>query len=277
MINSNMRSSQKVNFLPRGRRRHVFAFPLFVMLFIILITVSANLRAATPDSLMQIANKAYNAGNYDSAINVYQKIANKGLESAKLYYNLGNAYFKNGDVPSAILYYERAKKLAPNNEDIEFNINIANSMIVDKIERVPRLFYQRWWNYFYNMFNANAWAIIAIVSWFILVFFIGVFILSKSRGARKIAFYFGLLFLLISVAVFGLAAQKYVNTREHNEAIVFTPTITVKSSPTMNAVDLFVIHEGTKVRVLDEVNDWVKIRIPNGSIGWLPAHSVKRI
>lgn len=277
MINSNMRSSQKVNFLPRGRRRHVFAFPLFVMLFIILITVSANLRAANPDSLMQIANNAYNAGDYDSAIHVYQKIANKGLESAKLYYNLGNAYFKNGDVPSAILYYERAKKLAPNNEDIEFNINIANSMIVDKIERVPRLFYQRWWNYFYNMFNANAWAIIAIVSWFILVFFIGVFILSKSRGARKIAFYFGLLFLLISVAVFGLAAQKYVNTREHNEAIVFTPTITVKSSPTMNAVDLFVIHEGTKVRVLDEVNDWVKIRIPNGSIGWLPAHSVKRI
>ena len=277
MINSNMSSSQKVNILIQRRRGHVFAFPLFVMLFIILITVSANLRAATPDSLMQIANKAYNAGNYDSAINVYQKIANKGLESAKLYYNLGNAYFKNGDVPSAILYYERAKKLAPNNEDIEFNINIANSMIVDKIERVPRLFYQRWWNYFYNMFNANAWAIIAIVSWFILVFFIGVFILSKSRGARKIAFYFGLLFLLISVAVFGLAAQKYVNTREHNEAIVFTPTITVKSSPTMNAVDLFVIHEGTKVRVLDEVNDWVKIRIPNGSIGWLPAHSVKRI
>jgi len=247
------------------------------LLFSLLFLFTMNLSAANPDSLMQIANNAYNEGNYDSAINVYNRIAEQGLESAKLYYNIGNAYFKNGDIPSALLYYERAKKLAPNDEDIEFNINIANSMIVDKIERVPRLFYQRWWDYFYNMFNADVWAVIAVVSWFILIFFVGVFILSGSRGARKTAFYFALLFFLISVAVFGLAAQKYVNTREHKEAIVFTPTITVKSSPTMNAVDLFVIHEGTKVRVLDEVNDWVKIRIPNGSIGWLPATSVKRI
>ena len=247
------------------------------LFFFVVFLFSNDLKATSPDSLMQIANNAYNAGDYDSAINVYQRIADQGLESAKLYYNMGNAYFKKGDTPSALLYYEKAKKLAPNDEDIEFNINIANSMIVDKIEQVPRLFYQRWWDYFYNMFNANDWAVIAVISWFILVLFIGIFILSKSRGSRKTAFYLGLLFLLISVAVFGLAAQKYVNTREHNEAIVFTPTITVKSSPTMNAVDLFVIHEGTKVRVLDEVNDWVKIRIPNGSIGWLPAHSVKRI
>ncbi|NOX86338.1 MAG: tetratricopeptide repeat protein [Chlorobi bacterium] len=258
-------------------RKIILAFGMTALMIFVLILSSGNLKAANPDSLMLIANNAYNEGNYDSAINVYQRIANQGLESAKLYYNMGNAYFKNGDIPSALLYYEKAKKLDPNNEDIEFNINIANSMIVDKIERVPRLFYQRWWDYFYNMFNANAWAVIAVVSWFILVFFIGIFILSRSRGARKTAFYFGLLFFLISVAVFGLASQKYVNTREHKEAIVFTPTITVKSSPTMNAVDLFVIHEGTKVRILDEVNDWVKIRIPNGSIGWLPAHSVKKI
>jgi len=257
--------------------RAVLPLKIFALFFFVMLLFTADLKAAGPDSLMQMANNAYNAGDYDSAINVYQKIADQGLESAKLFYNMGNAYFKNGDVPSALLYYEKAKKLAPNDEDIEFNINIANSMIVDKIEHVPQLFYQRWWSYFYNMFNANDWAVIAVISWFILVLFIGIFILSKSRGSRKVAFYLGLLFLLISVAVFGLAAQKYVNTREHKEAIVFTPTITVKSSPTMNAVDLFVIHEGTKVRVLDEVNDWVKIRIPNGSIGWLPAQSVKRI
>lgn len=244
---------------------------------VILLLFSFSVRASGPDSLMQTANNAYNEGLYDSALNVYHRIMDQGFESAKLYYNMGNAYFKNRNIPSAILYYEKAKKLAPNDEDIDFNINLANSMIVDKIEKIPELFYTRWWNYFYNLFNANTWAVIAVVSWFILIFFIGIFILSKTRGAKKTAFYFGVLFLLISIAVFGLASQKYYYTREHQDAIIFTPTITVKSSPTMNAVDLFVIHEGTKVHILDQVNDWVKIRIPNGSIGWLPAKSLERI
>ena len=255
-----------------GLYRH--AAVLISVLFIFLSTSSI---ASNPDSLMQTANNAYNDGLYDSAIRVYRILENQGLESTALYYNMGNAYFKDNDVASSILYYEKAKKLAPNDEDIEYNLGIANSLIVDKIEKVPELFYKQWWNYFYNMFNADTWTILSIASWFVLVFFIGLFIIAKTRKNRKFAFYFGLLFLFTSLATFGLASQKYYYSVEEQEAIIFTPTLTVKSSPTMNAVDLFVVHEGTKVRILDEVNEWVKIKIPDGSVGWLPGNSIKEI
>ncbi len=227
--------------------------------------------------LINTANNAYNEGMYDSALNVYHLIEKENLESGELYYNIGNTYFKKNNIASAILYYEKAKKLLPNDEDIDYNLRIANSMIVDKIERVPDLFYKKWWDYFYNMFNADVWTIISLISWFILAFFVGLFIISKSRAGKKLAFYIGLLFLFGSIATFGLASQKYYYGKEHREAIIFTPTITVKSSPTMNAVDLFVVHEGTKIYILDEVQDWVKIRIQDGSIGWLPAGSIQKI
>ena len=231
----------------------------------------------TADSLIYKANEAYNQGLYDSAIATYEQVLDENLESYRLYYNIGNAYFKNNDIPSAILYYEKAKKLAPNDEDVSFNLSIANSMIVDKIEKVPEMFYQKWWNYFYNMFDADTWTIISVVSWLILLLFIGIFILAKTRRVKKMSFYFGLLFLFTSLATFGLASQKYYYTKEHKDAIVFTPTITAKSSPTRSAVDLFVIHEGTKVRIVDQVQGWVKIKLHNGSIGWLPGDAVKRI
>jgi len=231
----------------------------------------------TADSLIYKANEAYNQGLYDSAIATYEQVLDENLESYRLYYNIGNAYFKNNDIPSAILYYEKAKKLAPNDEDVSFNLSIANSMIVDKIEKVPEMFYQKWWNYFYNMFDADTWTIISVVSWLILLLFLGIFILAKTRRVKKMSFYFGLLFLFTSLATFGLASHKYYYTKEHKDAIVFTPTITAKSSPTRSAVDLFVIHEGTKVRIVDQVQGWVKIKLHNGSIGWLPGDAVKRI
>lgn len=233
--------------------------------------------ASSPELLMQTANNAYNEGLYDSALNVYHLIEKEQLESSGLYYNMGNTYFKNNDIASAILYYEKAKKLDPNNEDIEYNLSVANTMIVDKIDTVPQLFFKNWWDYFYNMFNADTWTLISLASWFVLIFFAGLFILTKSRSARKFAFYLGVLFLFTSVATFGLASQKYYFGKEHSEAIIFKPTITVKSSPTMNSVDLFVVHEGTKVQLLDEVQDWAKIRIADGSIGWLPMSTIREI
>ncbi len=233
--------------------------------------------AQTVDSLLVRANSAYNQGLYDSSINLYNRVLDKKVESAVLYYNLGNAWFKKGEIPHAILYYEKAKKLNPNDDDINYNLGVANSLIVDKIETVPKLFFQEWWSYFYNLFGANRWAVILLVSWALLVLFFGIFILSRSRRSKKFGFFSGLLFLLLTVASYGLASQKYHHSVSHNEAIVFTPTITVKSSPTQTAVDLFVIHEGTKVKILDKVDNWVKIKISNGSIGWIPDKSVEEI
>jgi len=247
------------------------------ILLLMLVVVSLHATAINPDSLMVRANRAYDHQQYDSAINMYQSILKQGLVSPTLYFNLGDAYFRQKDMPSAILYFEKAKKLDPNNADIQYNLNLANTMIPDKIVKVPEMFLKRWWDYFYNLFDANTWAILSLVSLTFFVLLVGIFILSQGRSARKISFFFGILMLLISVAAFGLASQKAYYLQHHNEAIIFTPTITAKSSPTPNSVDLFVIHQGTKVRLMDEVDGWKKIRLQNGSIGWLPKQSMKAI
>jgi tetratricopeptide (TPR) repeat protein len=247
------------------------------MVLLLLMAVSFSAAAVNPDSLMVRANRAYERQQYDSAVNMYQQVLKMGLVSPKLYFNLGDAYFRLKDMPSAILYFEKAKKLAPNDEDIQYNLNLANTMIPDKIEKVPEMFLKRWWNYFYELFDANTWAILSLVVFAVFVLFVGIFILSQGRNARKISFFAGILMLLISVAAFALASQKKYYLIHHNEAIIFTPTITAKSSPTPNAVDLFVIHQGTKVHLLDEVDGWEKIRLQNGSIGWLPKNAMKEI
>lgn len=244
---------------------------------IALQVVTVNMFGIITDTLIVTANSAYNDGLYDSALNTYNGMLNTGVESGELYYNMGNAYFKNNDIASAILYYEKARKLLPNDEDVQYNLSIANSMIVDKIEKVPELFYQTWWNFFYNILDADAWAIFSLISFTFLVITIGLFIISKKRSNRKLSFYVGMLFLMITVISSALASQKYYYNIEQNEAIVFTSSITVKSSPTQNAVDLFVIHEGTKVKIIDKIDNWVEIKIQNGSVGWLPVKSIKAI
>ena len=233
--------------------------------------------ATNTEETIKAANNAYNQSLYDSALVTYQKVLDAGYESGELYYNIGNSYYKNNDIASAILYYEKAKKLIPNDESTEYNLNIANSMIVDKIEKVPELFYKVWWNFFYNFMGSDAWAVFALISFSLLVITIGLFIITNTRINRKVSFYVSVLLLLVTITSSTLAYQKYYYNIEHKEAIVFDLSITVKSSPTQNAVDLFVIHEGTKVRIIDKIDNWVEIKIKNGSIGWLPEKSIKEI
>ncbi len=248
--------------------------------YILLIAIQLmvmNLFAIDANKLISEANNAYNKGLYDSAITTYQKVLDAGLESGELYYNIGNAYYKNSDIASAILYYEKARKLLPNDDNIEYNLNIANSMIVDKIEKVPELFYERWWRFFYNMLDADTGAVLTLVLFTILVFFVGWFIISRSRKGRKVSFYFGMTVLLFTIISSALTYEKYQSGLTHREAIVFDLSVTVKSSPTQNAVDLFVIHEGTKVQIIDRIDSWVEIKIKNGSIGWLQLKSIREI
>lgn len=248
----------------------------YFLIFLLLLS-GTSLRASTPDSLMVKANSAYDQQQYDSAVNLYNRILNEGWVSSKLYFNLGNTYFRLKNLPEAILYYEKAKKLDPNNENIKYNLGIANSMIVDKIDEVPEFFIKRWWNYFYNLFSADSWTLLFIISFALLVLVIGIFILSRERRVRQWSFFIGLILLLLTIGSFGLASQRTFYTKNEKEAIVFTPSITVKSSPSPNSVDLFVIHDGIKVRILDSVDGWIKIKISSGSIGWLPEASVKTI
>ena len=147
-------------------------------ILVVLVQMPIWLFGQNYESNIRLAERYYADANYDSAAMAYQKVLDEGYHSAELYYNLGNSFYKQNQIPSAILYYEKAKKLAPTDEDIVYNLGIANSMIADKIEKVPVLFYQHWWDYFYNLFDADTWTIISLFAWLILLLFIGIFILK---------------------------------------------------------------------------------------------------
>lgn len=244
---------------------------------IVISTVNSSLANNQNDSLFLKANHYYNEGLYNDAISSYQTIIRNGFESAALYYNIGNSYYKLNDMPNAILYYEKAIKLDPDNKDILNNLKIANSKIPDKIEAIPEFFLVKWWNAFYNMFSANKWTLIALILFTIMMLNIVVFFSTRKRTIKRFSFWLGLIFLVLSIFSFGLASQKYYYMNNKNEAIIFSPSVTVKSSPNKNSVDLFVIHEGTKILITEEVDGWYEIKIANGSVGWLPESTAKTI
>lgn len=230
-----------------------------------------------PEEHFRLAGDQYAKAAYDSAIVHYETIVKQGLHSANVYYNLGNAYYKLRQIPEAILYYEKALKLDPGNEDIRHNLNLANALIIDKIEPVPVFFLKQWWTTFYNLLPADTWAWISILFFGLTLFNLWLFLTSRNMLLRKTGFFSGLVMLFLFIGSFGLASQKYYYTQRMNEAIVFAPTITVKSAPSTTGVDLFVLHEGSKVRLLEESQGWYKIRIANGSVGWMPAETLKGI
>ncbi len=223
------------------------------------------------------AELSYADSRYDTAALIYQSILEEGFQSPELYYNLGNCYYKLNEIPSAILNYERALKFAPNNENIQYNLNLCNSLIPDRIEKMPELFFVQWYKGLYNYFPIDIWAKIVVGLFVLVTIFMLIYFLSTQLLWRKIGFWMAMIFLIFSVFSFFLTNQKYSSFKKHDQAIIFTPSITVKSSPTKNSVDLFVVHEGTKVFILDRVGEWKKIKIQNGSIGWIEADNMEII
>ena len=221
------------------------------------------------------ANAAYNAGNYESAMTLYEQILASEVESVPLYFNMGNTYYKMREYPMAIYYYEKALKLDPSNEEVQTNLAIANQAIVDKIEPVPQSFIVRGWHNARASFSGDHWAWCSIVAFALLLVAVGLFLRSGRMGMRKLGFFGGIVMLI----VFGLSvlfsAQFRKASLTEDQAIVMTPTVTVKSSPNTSSVDLFVLHEGTKVDLLDEADGWSKIKIANGSIGWLQTDFIR--
>lgn len=222
------------------------------------------------------ANEAYKAGRYDSAKSLYSEVLNNGYVSADLYYNLGNAHFKDDNMPAAILYLERAKRLKPADEDILYNLEVANSFVTDKIERVEPFFIAHWWSGLALAFSPTVWAWMFIGVLFVFALLFTMFITSRHRHLRQLGFLSGLITLVVAIAVLmlGSHAESMV---EREEAIVFSPTVNVKSEPSLNATVQFVIHEGLKVEVENTEGDWVRIKLADGNSGWIPSQSIERI
>jgi len=247
------------------------------VLLTVILLVAFHAIAQNPEQLAAQAAIAYNEKQYAVSIELYNKIIDSGYESYSLYYNLGNAYFRNNDNTEAILFYEKAFKIAPNNDDIKHNIEVANSKLIDKVEKVPELFYKRWWKYLLNMMNIDVLAILNILLLSSGLLLVALYIAISNILIRKITFWTGLvLIFLFGIGTIAASQRNHYLTTQH-EAIVFEPTVNIKSSPDENSKDIFVLHEGTKVVLLDVVADWQEIRIANGSIGWIKISDLKKI
>ena len=244
---------------------------------LVLFLLSFTIQAQMFQTELYQAEQLYNQSKYDSAALLYQNIIDGGYQSPELYYNLGNTYYKLEEIPTAILYYEKALKLDPNDENIVHNLKLCNTMIPDRIEEVPRLFFIRWYQGLYNYFPIDTWAYIGLVLFSLAAVFMLFYFLSSKTLLRKLGFWLAVIFIFFTAFSFFLTTQKYSSFKQHSEAIIFTPSITVKSSPAENSVDLFVIHEGTKVVILDQVGVWRKIKIQNGSIGWIEMENMQLI
>jgi hypothetical protein len=232
----------------------------------------------TPQTLMDSALSAYSAGMYGTALEHYRYIIDSlHQESAALYYNMGNAAFKRNDLASAILYYEKALKLAPNDEDLIFNLGLANSRIPDKIEPLPEMFFARWYRSITHLFTPNQWAYLTLGTLALALVFLALYFVAYRIAVRKIGFWMGVVLFLCFIFSLTVAHQTATEQTAHNTGIVFSASLTVKSAPEENGSDIFVLHEGAKVWILESVNTWYKIKIANGSVGWVPAGEVEEI
>ena len=232
-----------------------------------------------PQSLWDQAVAEYTADNWQEAIGHWQAVLDLGLESSALYYNLGNAWFKAGDTARAILCYERALRLDPSDKDVRYNLEFARSYTQDHIDEVPEFFLKTWARRVSYLMGADAWAGICLLCFALALALALVFLLSRRSTARRLGFFGAIAALIISVMALSAALSQRKAYFRSDAAIVLRPVTSAKSSPgaSLSSTDLFVLHEGTKVKVLDAVGDWMQVEIADGRQGWLPAADIEII
>jgi len=218
---------------------------------------------------MQKGNEFYKSNLYQLAIDEYDKLIKQGFEGESVYYNLGNAHYRLGKVGYAILYYEKALKLSPTDEDIKHNLMMAKLNLKDKVDTLPPFFIFNIWEGLLAAFSVSGWTIIVYVVFILLLISVIAYFFSRTATQQRISFFTvgGVLVLfLLTVILLTVKMNKEFNIKN---GIIVESSVTVKSSPDSTSKDEFVIHEGLKVHLEDKVDDWVKIRLADGKIGWI--------
>ena len=249
-----------------------------VVTLLLSLGASMNIQAKDLDSLWTAGVQAYTDGKFSDASAAWTSIEESGQKSAKLYYNLGNAWFKQGNYPKAILNYERALRLDPSYSDARYNLEFTSNFVQDKIEPVPEFILKSVARKVCYVMGSNAWAVIFLVLLAAALVMGLLFLLGSSVGKRRAGFYCGIVLLLLSAGALSFSAWQKSDSVKTDTAIVMSPVSSVKSSPSSgSSKDLFVIHEGTKVTILDEVGSWKNISLADGRQGWIPAADLEVI
>jgi tetratricopeptide (TPR) repeat protein len=249
---------------------------ILILLLTILLTYQAR-GQQTRDEKFKAAINYYTSGNYKEALKLFTDIYNTGYRSAELDYNIGNVNFKLNNIPGAILYYERAFLLKPADENINYNLRIARSLVTDKFEEIPELFFIRWYNFVSLIFHTNTWAIISISAFVLFFLLLSLYIYSSKYNQKIWGFWFGIFFFILSAISLNFSIRNKSLVYDSHKAVIFSPLVSGKSSPSISGTDLFVLHEGTKVTVNDEVGGWLEIRLSDGNKGWVPSDCLQII
>ena len=260
--------------MKKGKKSGINARVL-LLVFYLLLTPSL----LTPASAVTKAeaDSAYVRGQYQQAISDYESLLKQGT-SAELYYNLGNAYYRIENIPEAVLNYERALLLSPGDRDIRFNLQIARSKTFDKIVPESEMFFVTWYRAMVNMMSVDGWARTALFALGLTIILLLVYLFADRLWLRKAGFFGGVALLILFAASNLFAWQQKQDLFNRKGAIIFAPSVTVKSTPAANGTDLFILHEGTKVVIIDgSMKDWKEIRLADGKEGWIESKQIRII
>ena len=249
----------------------------FYQIILLLIFISLSIAKADVNSVMQKGNEFYKNNQYQLAIDEYNKLIKQRYEGTSVYYNLGNAHYRLGKIGFAILYYEKALKFSPSDEDIKHNLALARLGMIDKVDTLPPFFIFNIWEGVFASFSVTGWTIIAYIVFILLLLCILAYFFSRSAVQQRVSFFSGVGFLILLLLTIVLLTVKMNKEFNVKDGIIVEVSVTVKSSPDNSSKDEFIIHEGLKVRLEDKVDDWVKIRLDDGKIGWIYENNVGQI
>lgn len=222
-------------------------------------------------------NTLYNEGKYTEALDRYEAILKTDVHSAELYFNIANAHYKLNHIAPSIYYYEKAIALKPNDKDIKNNLAFANNMKVDAIDNLPEIGLSKFVKNFAKTMSFDNWAILSIVLVTLFVLLYLAYYFAYATGKKRLYFVSSMLSLFLTFIALGFTFYNYDLVQKNNPAIVFAQESEVKSEPNKRSDEAFILHEGTKVQVLDTVNNWKKIKLSDGKTGWISNSDIKML
>jgi tetratricopeptide (TPR) repeat protein len=221
------------------------------------------------DSLFQAANKLYQEGDFEPALEAYNAVILSGRESADLYYNMGNAAYRSNSIGHAILYYEKALRLEPSHQDAIHNLEYVSQYRQDTFEEVPGLFIGSWIHWFIQIFPERTWSILALILFMLILTGVIIYLFARQMTIKKTGFVSGLVALFLFIIAFSAARSRYQDIVNPDAGIILSPSVIVRSSPSESGTELFVLHEGTKIKVNEKVSGWQNIKLIDGREGWI--------
>lgn len=257
--------------------KHSICLNKIQRLYLLVVCSCLGIMAFAQGSSIKEANTQYAQKNYEAAIQQYETVLHIQGQSAELYYNLGNAYYRTGEIAKAILNYNRALLLKPNYDDAAFNLQIAQKKVVDNVDVTSVFFLKQWVNDFGDLMSSNGWAILSVLLFILALSSFLLFVFGRYSGFRKTTFNVAIGALLIALISVAYAFKQSNKVETSTDGIIMAGSITAKDSPSLSGKDMFVMHAGTKVTIKNDVSGWVEVELPDGNAGFIPANSIEKI